>query len=94
MSPSKCVIVLTQDNEYVIYDTSQQRLRYLVEFSLPDDKVSPVISQSKEEEEEEPGSQEHSAKITEIGKCEIPASSTSTFSVIVGDQVILSVIVL
>ena len=27
-----------QDDEYVVYNTNQQRLRFLIEFSLPDDK--------------------------------------------------------
>ncbi|XP_071800756.1 protein mono-ADP-ribosyltransferase PARP4-like isoform X2 [Asterias amurensis] len=27
-----------KDDEYVVYNTNQQRLRYLIEFSLPDDK--------------------------------------------------------
>ncbi len=30
-----------QDNEYVVYETCQQKLAYVVEFSLPGDKVMP-----------------------------------------------------
>ena len=33
----------SQDNEYVIYSVNQQRLRYLVEFVLADDKVSQTL---------------------------------------------------
>ncbi|KAI0229496.1 Protein mono-ADP-ribosyltransferase PARP4 [Lamellibrachia satsuma] len=53
-----------QDDEYAIYDTSQQRQRYLVEFTLPNDKVKGIISQS---EEEISASEDISADVVEIG---------------------------
>ncbi|XP_012936925.2 protein mono-ADP-ribosyltransferase PARP4, partial [Aplysia californica] len=32
-----------EDDEYVVYNVAQQRLRYLVEFTLPEDSVCPII---------------------------------------------------
>ena len=29
-----------QDDEYAVYSTNQQRIRYLVEFTLPDDELT------------------------------------------------------
>ena len=51
--------MLTQDDEYVVYSTSQQRMRYLVEFSLAGDtppgggEGEDTAVEEKEEEEEE-----------------------------------------
>ena len=61
-----------QDDEYAIYDTSQQRQRYLVEFTLPNDKVKEIISQS---EEEISASEDISADVVEIGKWDEHVSS-------------------
>ena len=36
-----------QDDEYVIYNCNQQRMQYLVEFSLPGDKVQDVTLMSQ-----------------------------------------------
>lgn len=39
------VTVVLQDDEFAIYQSNQQRLRYLIEFTLPGDKPLPVPQQ-------------------------------------------------
>ncbi|XP_033113003.1 protein mono-ADP-ribosyltransferase PARP4-like [Anneissia japonica] len=38
-----------EDNEYVVYDACQQRIRYLIEFALPEDKIISFIQKSLKE---------------------------------------------
>ena len=51
----------SQDDEYVVYQRSQQRMRYLVEFSLPGDS-RPESGEGAEEEEEEVVEEENEEK--------------------------------
>ena len=57
--------VSSQDDEYAIYDTCQQRMRYLVEFTLPGDEVKDIVSQSDELTSD---SQDLPADVGDIGK--------------------------
>ena len=66
------IVLSMQDDEYAIYDTSQQRQRYLVEFTLPNDKVKGIISQS---EEEISASEDILADVVEIGNWDEHVSS-------------------
>ncbi|XP_033122166.1 protein mono-ADP-ribosyltransferase PARP4-like [Anneissia japonica] len=34
------------DDEFVVYDTNQQRVRYLIEFALPEDKITDIVQTS------------------------------------------------
>ena len=52
------VLSLPQADEYVVYTAHQQRMQYLVEFTLPDDSVE----EAGEEEEEEEGEEEEEMK--------------------------------
>lgn len=52
-----------QDDEFCIYNTNQQCIRYLVEFSLPEDSVIPLNHVSLEEEKDV----DESVEIDELG---------------------------
>lgn len=50
--------ISVQANEYVIYKTQQQRMRYLVEFRLPqdqknEDKIEEICDEEEEEQTDE-----------------------------------------
>ena len=45
-------VVHFQDDEYAIYDVNQQRIRYIIEFTTPADKVQKLVDISLVHEDE------------------------------------------